>query len=286
MPATEFTLFLELISYHSFAGVSMLYDQMQKLENPALREYLGLDGSQHGVVVTSPSAKDKSELLEWDVLTEIMGQPVDDEGNVPFGRFRVNFGSSLHILPVDQARASVIRAGQVRRVETPVIRRRQMLIPDLQGSAPSYFVFGPMVFSTATAQLIAVISTSEQLEGMLTFKGSPLVRRRIDTPSFPDEQLVVIPCPYFPHRLTRGYDDPTFNVVKAVNGKPVRNLLHLVQLLRAMKDDFVTIEFFEKSSELLVFSRVEMIAATEGVLNDNNIRSQGSTDVMAVWNAK
>ena len=161
-----------------------------------------------------------------------------------------------------------------------------MLIPDLQGSAPSYFVFGPMVFSTATSQIIAVISASEQLEGLLTFRGSPLVRRRIETPSFPDEQLVVVPCPFFPHRLTRGYDDPTFSVVKAVNGAPVRGLLHLVQLLRDTKDEFVTIEFFEKSSEILVFSRTEMIAATDGVLNDNNIRSQGSADVMAVWNAK
>ena len=30
----------------------------------------------------------------------------------------------------------------------------------------------------------------------------------------------------------------------------------------------------------------EMVAATDGILTDNGIRSQGTPDVMAIWNAK
>jgi hypothetical protein len=121
---------------------------------------------------------------------------------------------------------------------------------------------------------------------LLSLRGSPLVTRRTEIPSFPGEQLVFVPAPFFPHKLVRGYDDPTFTVVKAVNGIPIRNLNHLVQVLRDSKDEFVTMEFFEKGTEIIVFSRTEMIAATDGILSDNNIRSQGSADTMAVWNAK
>jgi len=32
--------------------------------------------------------------------------------------------------------------------------------------------------------------------------------------------------------------------------------------------------------------RKAMVAETEGILSDNGIRSQGSADMMAIWNAK
>lgn len=35
-----------------------------------------------------------------------------------------------------------------------------------------------------------------------------------------------------------------------------------------------------------MFPRKEMIAATDEILTDNGIRSQGSPEVMAIWNAK
>jgi hypothetical protein len=37
---------------------------------------------------------------------------------------------------------------------------------------------------------------------------------------------------------------------------------------------------------LLVFARQDMVAATEEILTDNGVRSQGSPELMAVWHAK
>ena len=39
-------------------------------------------------------------------------------------------------------------------------------------------------------------------------------------------------------------------------------------------------------AETLVFPRAEMVAATDDILSDNGIRSQGSPDTLAIWNAK
>jgi hypothetical protein len=38
--------------------------------------------------------------------------------------------------------------------------------------------------------------------------------------------------------------------------------------------------------EALTFVREDILKATDEILTDNGIRSQSSTDVMAVWNAK
>jgi hypothetical protein len=47
----------------------------------------------------------------------------------------------------------------------------------------------------------------------------------------------------------------------------------------------VTFEFAQPVYETMVFTRKEIEASTEEILNDNGIRAQGSADLMAVWNA-
>ena len=110
--------------------------------------------------------------------------------------------------------------------------------------------------------------------------------RRGDKPAFDGERLVIIPSSLFPHKLSKGYSNPVTKVVKTVNGIPIKNLNHLVEVLRDSKDEFITIEFAGHGGETLVFPRAEMAAATDEILTDNDIRTQGSPDTLAVWNAK
>jgi PDZ domain len=96
----------------------------------------------------------------------------------------------------------------------------------------------------------------------------------------------VIPAPFFPPKLAKGYSNPAGRVVKSVNGIAIKSLRHLVEVLRDAKEDFIVIEVSQRGAESLVFPRKEMIAATEEILNDNGIRAQGSPDMLEVWNAK
>ncbi|MFZ1217754.1 MAG: hypothetical protein WAO00_00605, partial [Chthoniobacterales bacterium] len=62
---------------------------------------------------------------------------------------------------------------------------------------------------------------------------------------------------------------------------------HLVQVLRDLKDEFVVFAFDRKTGgETMVFPRAEMRAATEEILTDNGVRSQGSPNLLSIWNAK
>ena len=45
-----------------------------------------------------------------------------------------------------------------------------------------------------------------------------MVARVNDAPAFEGEQLVVVPSPFFSHRLTKGYDSPTLRVVAKYAG--------------------------------------------------------------------
>ena len=186
---------------------------------------------------------------------------------------------------------AMLRKGQTLAVSLPVSTDRPKLIPFLHGDYPAYFIFGPLVFSVATEDFIGVFTSSANpaaLAGLnaLTALGNPLVTRRSDRPAFAGEELVFVSSPFLPHKVSKGYGTPVLKVVEAINGTKVKNLAHLVTLLRDSKDEFIVIDFATPTAETMVFPRAETAAATEGILSDNGIRAQASPELLTLWNAK
>ncbi|MGC9940525.1 MAG: trypsin-like peptidase domain-containing protein [Verrucomicrobiota bacterium] len=292
IPCEEINLFLQDIADGHYDGKPAMYDELQTLENSALRPFLKIGSSVHGMIVNHP-ASDAPDypLKEWDVITKIGDTPVDDQGMIKLtDDINVQFPYLVQKIAKDgKVPLTVVRAGKEIPIQLPVSNKRPQVIRDLENDYPSYFIYGPIVFSEATKNFVRALTDGEYSERgirLLLYLGSPLLDRLDDKPAFEGEQLVVVSSPFFPHRLAEGYSQPYFQVVKSVNGVPIKNLVHLVQVLHDLKDDYVTINFDSRIGETLVFPRKEMIEATDDILTDNGIRSQGSPDTMAVWNAK
>src|ERR1700690_2458099 len=93
IPNEEIELFLQDIADGHYDGKPAMFDDLQTLENPALREFLKLDKSVEGVVVHKPyGSEDSYPLKKWDVITRIGDTPIDNQGMVKLGRdLRVSF---------------------------------------------------------------------------------------------------------------------------------------------------------------------------------------------------
>jgi S1-C subfamily serine protease len=289
IPNEEVELFLRDVADGRYDGKPLLLDDIQTLENPVIRQYLKLDKSVDGVIVHRPYRSDAAyPLKEWDVITHIGEYPIDDQGMVRLGpNLRVRFQYRVQQVAKDgKVPLTIVRAGKTMQVQVPVGGPRPLLIPPLDGAYPSYFVYGPIVFSRATAEYLSFINTNAQLLNAYSFNGSPLVTRRGDEPDAQHEELVVVSSPFFPHKLVTGYSNRFGSVVESINGVHVRSLRHLVALLRDLKDDLVVLRFDQRLGETMILPRKAMVEATEGVLQDNGIRSQGSPDMMDVWNGK
>jgi len=292
IPTEEIELFLQDIADGHYDGKPAIRDEFQTLENPALRAFLKLDSSVHGMVVHKPYKNDPAyPLKEWDVVSKIGDTPVDDQGMIQLGAdLRVRFSYLIQRIATNgTVPLTVVRAGKELGINLPVSADYPMLVPGLNGTYPSYFIYGPLVFSAATQEYLGgLLQTRFGVSVMtrLSASGSPLVTRISDQPAFPGEGLVVIASPFFPHKLDKGYSDPQVQVVKKVNGIPVKNLNHLVEILRDAKDEFITVECDARFGETMIFPRTQMLAATDEILTDNGVRSQGSPDTLAIWNNK
>ena len=75
-------------------------------------------------------------------------------------------------------------------------------------------------------------------------------------------------------------------MLKAINGVPVRNLKHLVELIRDSRDRYLVFEWFDRDLESLVFNAEELLKSTEEVLADNDIRNPISDDLVLTWQGR
>jgi S1-C subfamily serine protease len=254
-------------------------DELQALQNEALRKKVKVGRDTRGVLVRAPYSQVASyPLRKGDVLTRIGSYDLDNDGMV---RVKDNLRLPFYYVVPKLARdgrvpATVLRDGKARAVELPVPDTTRPLVRPLLGRPPSYFVWGPLVFSPASTTLAMM------LEGHVQ-DGSPLLTRRNDEAAFDGEELVVVVA-MLPHKLSKGYGDPTGQVVREVNGTRVRNLRHLVEVLRDARGPFVEFEFCEKYVETLVFERKEVLAAMDDILSENNIGKQWSdNDLRKAW---
>jgi S1-C subfamily serine protease len=289
IPNEEVEVFLKDIADGTYDGKVGMFDDVQTLENPALRQFLKLDKAVEGVVVQRPYLSDPSyPLKEWDVVTHIGEYPIDNQGMVKLGsNLRVRFQYRVQQLAQGgKLPLTIVRGGKPMTIALPVAGARKLLIPDLNGGYPPYFIYGPIVFSRASPEFMMGITTNAALMNALAFNASPLVTRRGEQPDAQREELVVVSSPFFPHKLVTGYGNRFGSVIYSINKVPVRSLRHLVALLRDLKDDLVVIHFDQRAGETIVLPRKAMLEATESVLADNGIRQQGSQDMMDVWNGK
>ena len=165
IPCEEIDLFLEDIADGHYHGKPAMVDDLQTLENPALRAFLKLDKTARGIVVHKPDSDDAAYALkQWDVITKIGDTPVDDEGMIKLNRnLRVLGGYMTQKLAAHgKLPLTVIRAGKEISVELPVQAKHPRVIPSLEGAYPAWFVYGPVVFSTATQEFVAGLTAGSR----------------------------------------------------------------------------------------------------------------------------
>jgi S1-C subfamily serine protease len=283
IPVEEIRSFLDDIKDGKHDGQPQVRESMQTFENPALRDRLGVGKDVSGMIITRPSTDLPDwPLKSWDIITGVGDRSVDNTGMVqvaPNLRLRFDYFTPK-LAASGKLPLSINRFGKAMKVELPVSSDDNRLLPHLGNSYPSYFIYGPLVFSP-------VYSEHQRLNAtLLSYRNSPILSRGFSRKAFDDEQLVTVCSPLLPHRITKGYDVDYFPCVARVNGTAIKNLKQLIETLRDSKDEFVTFEWHDMHVENLVFKRSDIDAATDEILDDNGIRSRASSDVADVWPAK
>jgi len=157
------------------------------------------------------------------------------------------------------------------------------LIPYLSGRYPSYFICGPLVFTTAAQELVIAVQAQGQAMAVLAMRQNPLISRWFDRKDTPDEELVLLSPQSIPSPLLEGYDNQIFGVLTHVNDTEIKSLAQLVETVRKAEGQFITFKL-GGAYEAMVFDRQELLDSTEKILEDESVRFQMSDELLKIWN--
>ena len=267
-----------------YTGFPALDINTATLENPAVREYLKLDKEVTGVVVHRVDNKALAEKLKpWDVIKSCDDIAIDNLGMVPITPdTRVHWSWLVSRKePGSKVKLAVVREGKTLDFEVSTITSRDTVIQKMANDRPTYFIYGGLVFSPATTEL--VFRGAQRWIAMLAIQGRLLPQYMNAYRAAPDDELVVTCCPILPHKLTKGYGVTPISVLTHVNDQKVRNLKHLIQLIKDNKEEYIVFRFENDNEEKIVLKPKDVTKFQPEILRNNNIPAACSEDLKTLW---
>ncbi len=287
IPSEEVDLFLKDVADGHYDGKPAMHEPLQTLENDALRSFLRLDRKTQGMVVHAPNPADPNDPLKhFDLITRIGDHEIDNTGMVKINdRLRLRFQYLIQKLAKDgKVPLTVIRQGKTMKIDMPVKPHYPRLIEPLQGKYPSYFVYGPLVFSPVTSEMLGGARRGVRGPGGHRQPAGHPPWRPAEVPGRAARRGLLAECSRT--GSPRATTTPASRSSRRSTASGSRTSATWWSSSAIPKEKYTTISFDDRASETIVFDHKEALSATEEILSDNGIREQASDDLLAVWAAK
>jgi S1-C subfamily serine protease len=278
IPASVVIHFLEDLRVTGrFNGFPALGVQWQRLESPALRLAYGMTSSQKGVLIRklNPTSHAVKVLRPDDIITKFDGVEISNDGTVPFRtgeRIAFSYLISQRYIG-DEVEVEVLRKGELLKFTLPLSTPRSLIPPHTSNQHPQYFIVAGLVFTVANEPYLR----EEYGQDWNQLAPVKLMERKLYSfPTSADEEVVllsqVLACD-----ATIGYEDVQNTAVISFNDHPVRNLLHLAEMVLSCSDPYLS--FTLDHSEKIVISSNSLGSSTEEVMVNHSIPASMSPEL-------
>lgn len=173
-------------------------------------------------------------LREGDIITHLDGIDIADDGSIelsPKLRVAADFLTQRKQIG-DRIKIDFVRMGEKKRADVE-LRPIQTLIPLEFDRRPSYLIYGGLIFTRLTRNLIA--EWGQRAPEIYQYHLSS------SYPSAERSELVTI-IGALPHRVNVGYHQLRFLIVDTVNGIAISSMSDLPAALGASEDGYVRIK--------------------------------------------
>jgi S1-C subfamily serine protease len=273
VPVTMVKHFIEDMKDGHYDGFADLGLGTQKLENPAMRRYYGLDENMTGklidkIVYNSPAA---GMLKEGDIITAIDGHKIENDGTVEFRRHEYTdfyYFVDQHQMG-ETVKLDIIRNKKPIQVNVPLKMTGDdmYLVPTTRyDEMPTYVIYGGYVFSPLTRNLIR--STNRNRLKLSCLAGKWREKEK-------DEVVVLLKV--LASDISRG--DNSFGMwpIDKVNGKPFKDFKEFFQRMENLKEPYYLLE--DNDGIKVIIDREEAQKRQQEILRKYNIEYDKSEDL-------
>ncbi len=280
IPPPVIAHFLADLEDGRYDGFPELGIEYTNTENPALRAAYAVPREGGGVLVTyvQPFSSAEGFLEEEDVILDVDGVGIGTDGTFAFrGSERLGFSHLVHRHRAGEAlEARILREGRTRKVEIPLRVFKGLVPPPHHFDSPSYFIYGGLVFSVLSMDLL------KSWGDKWWEKAPPIFLEYLIGPARLNRERrrdVVVLLTVLPDDVNVGYHSLSNLVIDTIDGEPVRSLRDLVTRLDHASGPRVTLEATDKTRIILDTAAVRRRAET--ILRRYHVPARASDDVKA-----
>ncbi len=223
--------------YDGFPEIGLMWSQ---LESPAARRDAGLAASESGVRVelVFPGSSADGHLLDGDVLVQVNGYDIANDGSVVVGDLRLALMVIVDRLQSGETvRLGVVREGRRIDVAFPIDS-----FPELDcyrasyDMLPHYYVYAGLVFTPLCSGVVDALGDSIQTQ--ITYEYSS---RAFAEPERMNKTILLLRRLDHPVNVRMTWSGQA--VVERVNGRRIRGLTDLVEAVEGNREEFHVFEF-------------------------------------------
>ncbi len=223
--------------YDGFPEIGLMWS---KLENPAARSASGLGPTDSGVRVDLifPGSSADGHLLEGDILVQVNGHDIANDGSVAVGDLRLALMVLVdHLQSGEIMKLGVVREGRRLEVEFPI---ESLAALDCYRAPydilPQYYVYAGLVFAPLCSGVVGALGNTVQTQ--ISYEYSS---RAFAEPERMNSTVVLLRRLDHPVNVDMTWSSQA--VVERVNDRPIRSLVDLVEALESNRDPFHVFEF-------------------------------------------
>jgi len=254
--------------------------QIQLMESDHIRQAMGMSPQQTGILVNKvyPLSDALNVLQKDDVILSIAGNPIGNDGTIPFrdGGERISFRYViLDKFEGDPVSMQILRKGQSMDVVVKVMKPGMLAaIPANQYDViPSYYIFAGMVFQVLTQPYLSQEWGKEwQQKAPVRFVEKGLYAAK----DKPDQEVVIL-SQILAADINVTYQQYVPNIITHVNNVPIHSLRHLVELVESNKAPFLRLDL--ESERVIVLDAKEANVQNAEILESHNIPYIKSADL-------
>ncbi len=271
--------FLEDVKDGKVSGFGMLGLELGALENPDMRRFLNMQKHQSGIIVLNvrKSSNITPKLQRNDVITEIDGFKILNNGNIINERGEnVEYSTIIDRKQMgEKINLKVLRQGKEIDVVAEPTKSWLKVDPPNYDKNISYFTIGGLVFTPLSISYLKEITTDSSTPDELTIH----LYKEFDSI---DEEFIVL-TQVLGDEVNLGYQDNECSILEKVNGKKIKNIKELVQVVDSQKEGFVIFEFQDNNQ--IIMDITNMRKAWQRISKNYKIPSDRSDDLLPSENS-
>ncbi|XP_068637979.1 protease Do-like 9 [Aristolochia californica] len=260
-----------------YTGFPILGVEWQKMENPDLRKAMGMAPDQKGVRIRriEPTSPESQFLKPSDIIVSFDGVDIANDGTVLF-RHGERIGFSYLVSQKytgENAVVKVLRDSKIHEFNVNLSTHKRLIPAHIKGKPPPFYIIAGFVFAAISVPYLR----SEYGKDYEYEAPVKLLEKHLHAMARSEEEQLVVVSQVLVADINIGYEDIVNTQVLAFNGKPVKNLKTLANMVENCDDEFLKFEL--EYQQLVVLQTKTAKAATQDILTTHCIPSAISDDL-------